>query len=205
VVRRAREAALSGNEEEHAQVGQAQRRLPRQNSGRGLCVRSDTFTSCHDSPTNEKGGGGLIAGVAVALRSTRPSVRIIGVEPEGAAKLTRSLEAGSAVTLQTASSIADGLLPVRLGDLTFAHAREYVDEVVTVDDSVTRRAVEWLFRHARLVAEPSGAITTAALMLGLGDAASRGSVVAIVSGGNVEPGRYAEYVAHVASERLEVV
>ena len=141
------------------------------------------------------GGGGLIAGVAVAVKTIRPSVRIIGVEPEGAAKMTRSLAVGSPITLEKVASIADGLLPVRLGDLTFAHAREYVDEVVTVNDSATRQAVAWLFRHARLVAEPSGAIATAAAMLGLGDAdSSRGAIVAIVSGGNVEPERYARYV-----------
>lgn len=143
----------------------------------------------------EVGGGGLASGVAAALKLTKPSIRVIGVEPEGAAKMKRSLEAGAPVTLEQTSSVADGLLPVRPGDLTFAHVREFVDEVVTVEDDAIIAAVAWLFRHARLVVEPSGAITTAAIMSGVGEVDfDNGSVVAIVSGGNVEAEKYAEYI-----------
>jgi threonine dehydratase len=99
------------------------------------------------------------------------------------------------VTLERVSSIADGLLAVRPGDLTFAHVRAFVDEVVLVPDDAIRRAVAWLFKHARLVVEPSGAITTAAAMLGLGNVdPARGPVIAVVSGGNVGPEQYAQYI-----------
>jgi threonine dehydratase len=143
----------------------------------------------------EVGGGGLISGTSAALKQKKPTVRVIGVEPEGAAKMTRSLEAGHPVTLDKTASIADGLMSIRPGDLTFAHVQKFVDEVVVVPDDAIARAVAWLFRYARLVVEPSGAITTAAAMLDLGNIdPSRGPVVAIVSGGNVEPEKYAAYI-----------
>jgi threonine dehydratase len=144
----------------------------------------------------EVGGGGLISGTAIAVKQRKPSIRVVGVEPEGAAKMSRSLQAGHPVTLEKTSSIADGLMSIRPGDLTFAHVKKYVDEVVTVPDDAIARAVAWLFRHARLVVEPSGAITTAAIMSGKGRVdGSSGPVVAIVSGGNVEPEKYAQYIA----------
>ncbi|MGQ0732150.1 MAG: threonine ammonia-lyase [Acidobacteriota bacterium] len=143
----------------------------------------------------EVGGGGLSAGVSAAIKQRAPQVRVVGVEPSGAAKMSASLKAGHPVTLETVSSIADGLITVRPGDLTFEHVRAFVDAVVTVDDADMVRAIKWLFHHARLVAEPSGSVTTAAVMLGLGGIdASAGPVVAIVSGGNVEPAKYAEYI-----------
>jgi threonine dehydratase len=143
----------------------------------------------------EVGGGGLISGTSAALKQRKPSVRVVGVEPEGAPKMTRSLEAGKPVTLDKTASIADGLMSIRPGDLTFAHVQKFVDEVVVVPEDAIARAVAWLFRNAKLVVEPSGAITTAAIMLGLGHIdRSRGPVVAIVSGGNVEPEKYAQYI-----------
>jgi len=147
----------------------------------------------------EVGGGGLSSGVSAAIKQRAPHVRVIGVEPEGAAKMKRSLEAGKPVTLEKTASIADGLLTIRPGDLTFAHVRAFVDEVVTVTDDDMIRAIAWLYRHARLVVEPSGAVTIAALMRGLGGVdPSRGPVVAIVSGGNVEPDKYARYITFQA-------
>jgi threonine dehydratase len=143
----------------------------------------------------EVGGGGLSSGVAAAIKQRAPHVRVVGVEPEGAAKMKRSLEAGRPVTLDRVASIADGLMTVRPGDLTFEHVRAFVDEVVTVSDADTVKAIAWLYRNARLVVEPSGAVTTAAIMLGLGGTdATKGPVVAIVSGGNVEAAKYAEYI-----------
>ena len=127
------------------------------------------------------GGGGLLAGVAAAIKQSRPSVRVVGVEPAGAAAMKASLEAGHVVTLAKTESIADGLMPLRPGDLTFAHAQAFVDEVVTVEDSQIIDAVLWLFGSAKVVAEPSGAATVAAALAG----ASRGVTVAIVSGGNI--------------------
>ena len=127
------------------------------------------------------GGGGLLAGVAAATKQTRPDVRVVGVEPAGAAAMKASLEAGQAVTLPKTESVADGLMPVRPGDITFAHAKEFVDEVVTVSDDQIIDAMLWLFTSAKIVAEPSGAATVGAALNG----AARGVTVAIISGGNV--------------------
>jgi len=141
------------------------------------------------------GGGGLASGIAAAIKLSKPSVRIVAVEPAGAPKMSRSLEAGHPVTLDRTASIADGLMNLRPGDLTFAHIQRYVDEVVTVGEADIASAVGWLFRHARLVAEPSGAITAAAVALGLGHAdPANGPIVAIVTGGNVAPEKFAKYI-----------
>ena len=139
------------------------------------------------------GGGGLISGVATAIRGMRGGVRVIGVEPAGAAKMSTSLAAGQPVTLPSTSSLADGLLAVRPGDLTFAHVRQHVAEVVTVDEDAIAAAVRWLFTEARIVAEPSGA-TALARILQAGPAAGR-VPVAIVSGGNVEPAVFAALIS----------
>jgi threonine dehydratase len=136
------------------------------------------------------GGGGLLAGVAAAVKQSRPSVRIIGVEPSGAAAMKASLEAGHPVTLDKTASIADGLMPVRPGDLTFAHARQFVDAVVTVDDDEIVDAVLWLFAKAKVVAEPSGAATVAAALTN--KVTAEGPLVAIVSGGNISLDRLEE-------------
>jgi len=138
------------------------------------------------------GGGGLISGVSVAIKGMRSSVRIVGVEPEGAAKMSRSRDAGHPVTLEQVSSIADGLLAVRPGDVTFAHVQAFVDEVMTVTDDQIKAAVRWLFSEASLVAEPSGAAAVAGA-LARGPAA--GTSVAIISGGNVDPVAYASYIS----------
>lgn len=129
------------------------------------------------------GGGGLVAGVAAAIKLTRPEVKVIGVEPSGAAKMKASIDAGYPVTLEKTESIADGLMPVRPGDLTFAHVQAYVDRIVTVDDSQIIDAVLWIFEKAKIVAEPSGAASVAAALAGLVD--TTGPIVAIVSGGNM--------------------
>ena len=142
------------------------------------------------------GGGGLLSGVSVAIQGMRSGVRIVGVEPEGAPKMSRSRAAGHPVTLDHISSIADGLLAVRPGDLTFAHVQALVDDVMTVTDDQIKAALRWLFTEASLVAEPSGAAAVAgALARG-----SSGDVsVAIVSGGNVDPAAYATYITDAGS------
>jgi threonine dehydratase len=131
------------------------------------------------------GGGGLSAGVAAAIKLHRPKVRVIGVEPAGAPKLSRAREAGAPVRLDKTSSIADGLLAVEIGHLTFAHHQRYIDDVVLVDDAAMRRAMRALLDRAKLVAEPSGAIAVAAMMEG---AVPRheGPTVLVLSGGNIE-------------------
>ena len=136
------------------------------------------------------GGGGFAAGVSTAIKLSRPSIRVIGVEPAGAAAMKASLEAGHVVTLDHTHSIADGLMPVRPGDLTFAHVRRFVDQVVTVEDAQIADAVIWLFDKASLLTEPSGAATVAAALAGA--AGVDGPVVAIVSGGNVTRERIEE-------------
>jgi threonine dehydratase len=144
------------------------------------------------------GGGGLAAGVAAAVKQSRPDVKVVGVEPEGAAAMKRSLDAGQPVTLPSTRTIADGLMPVRPGDLTFAHVRRFADAVVTVDDTAIADAVVWIFSHAKLVAEPSGAATVAAVLSGALDAAlaSDGPIVAIVSGGNMGPERLRDFMTN---------
>jgi threonine dehydratase len=142
------------------------------------------------------GGGGMASGVAAAIKLSKPSVRILAVEPIGAPKMTKSLEAGQPITLPSSKSIADGLMNLRPGDITFAHIRKFVDEVVTVGEEDIAANVAWLFRNARLVVEPSGAVTTAAVALGQGHVdLTKGPVVAVVSGGNVAPEAFAKYVA----------
>ncbi len=132
------------------------------------------------------GGGGLLAGVAAAVRELAPGARIVGVEPAGAASMQRSVEDGAPVTLDRVETVADGLKPVRPGDLTFEHVRDLVDEVVTVEDDAIVAAVLWLFGR-RLVVEPSGAATVAALLSGRVEAPDAGETVAVLSGGNIEP------------------
>jgi threonine dehydratase len=140
-------------------------------------------------------GGGLISGVSAAIKQSKPSVRIIGVEAAGAARMTASLKAGRPVTLEKVSGVADGLLAVRPGDLTFAHVKAFVDEVVTVDDAGILDALRWLFERAKLVVEPSGAITVAAALKRApeGDGPDH-PTVAVLSGGNVAAGDYARYL-----------
>jgi threonine dehydratase len=147
------------------------------------------------------GGGGLAAGVAAAVKQSRPSIRVIGVEPSGAAKMTASLAAGHPVTLERTQTIADGLMPVRPGDLTFEHVRAFVDRVLTVNDDAIADATRWLYFEAKLVVEPSGAATMAAMLTAdpSGPLADAGRVVAILSGGNVAPETIA---ATVATARL---
>jgi threonine dehydratase len=132
------------------------------------------------------GGGGLLAGVAAAIRRLSPGTRIVGVEPDGAPKMRKSLDAGEPVTLSSIDTIADGLKPVRPGDLTFAHVREFVDDVVTLSDESMRAAVLWCYQR-RLVVEPSGAATLAGLLSGRVKPAPDGEIVAILSGGNLDP------------------
>ena len=165
-------------------------------AGQGT-VGLELLDQCPDVATIvvEIGGGGLSSGVAAAVKQRAPHVRVVGVEPQGAPKMTRSLEAGHPVTLDTVGTIADGLMTVRPGDLTFEHVRTFIDEVITVADPEMVRAIAWLYRNAKIVVEPSGSVTTAAIMLGLGGIdPTKGPVVAIVSGGNVEPSKYAEYI-----------
>ncbi|MFL5561894.1 MAG: threonine/serine dehydratase [Gemmatimonadaceae bacterium] len=130
------------------------------------------------------GGGGLSAGVATAIKLTVPNARVIGVEPAGAPKLTRARAAGKPVKLEKTGGLADGLLAVEVGAIPFAHHQAYIDDVVVVPDEALADAMRFLLDRMKLVVEPSGAITVAALMTHA--AKTRGPVVAVLSGGNIE-------------------
>jgi threonine dehydratase len=140
------------------------------------------------------GGGGMFSGVVASLRRLRPNLRLIGVEPAGAASMRAALDANEVVTLPGTRTIADGLMPVRVGDLTFRHVRDLADDVVTVDDDMIREAARFLLLRRKLVVEYSGAATVAALLSGA--VRSPGRTVAILSGGNMDPA----VVAELASE-----
>lgn len=130
------------------------------------------------------GGGGLSAGVATAVKRLAPNVRLVGAEPAGAPKLTRARAAGHPVRLTSTESIADGLLAVQVGTLNFAHHQAYLDEVVTVEDDALLSAMRLLLDRCKLLVEPSGAITVAAMLSGAVTPAGR--TVAVLSGGNIE-------------------
>lgn len=130
------------------------------------------------------GGGGLLAGIAVAIKALSPSTRVIGIEPERTPKLSRAREAGKPVRLEHQQGLADGLLVAEIGDIPFHHHQAYVDEVVTVGDPDILKAMRHLLDRAKLVVEPSGAITVAALLTGA--VRPRGPTVAVLSGGNIE-------------------
>ena len=132
------------------------------------------------------GGGGLASGVAAAIKLSRPGIRVVGVEPAGSNAMQQSLAAGAPTTLVETRSVADGLLPVRPGDLTFSHVQMFVDEVVTVTEAAIVAAMRALYFDAKIVVEPSGATALAALMSGA-VVAGQGPVVAVLSGGNVSP------------------
>ena len=134
------------------------------------------------------GGGGLSAGVATAIKARVPSARVVGVEPAGAPKLTRAREAGRPVRLEKTSGLADGLLAVEIGSVPFAHHQRYIDEVVTVDDSSVPPAMRLLLDRMKIVAEPSGAITVAALLSGRIEPRRLGTrpIAIVLSGGNIE-------------------
>jgi threonine dehydratase len=137
------------------------------------------------------GGGGLASGVAAAVKRMQPRARVVGVEPEGAASMRRALDNGSPQLLDHIDTIADGLAPVIAGELTFEHARDLIDDVVTVTDDSIRRATALLIGRHKIVVEYSGAATTAALLSGR--VRAKGSrVAAIVSGGNLDPTVLAE-------------
>lgn len=140
------------------------------------------------------GGGGLIAGVAAAIKLSDPSIRVVGVEPDGAPKMSQSLAAGLPVTLASVKSIADGLMAVRPGILNFLHVQAFVDEVITVSDADIVDAARALWDVARIAVEPSGATAVAGALPRVADWAREGPVVAVLSGGNVSLTALAELI-----------
>jgi threonine dehydratase len=131
------------------------------------------------------GGGGLIGGAAAALAHTRPGTRVVGVQAEGAASMVASLAAGHPVPLPSVRTMADGIAVRCPSDLTLAHVRAYVDEVVTVTEEELSAALLLLLERAKSVVEPAGAATLAAILAGR--VGGKGTAVALLSGGNVDP------------------
>src|SRR3954468_8826306 len=131
------------------------------------------------------GGGGLLAGVALAIKAKRPDIRVVGVQAEEAAAYPESLRTGTPVALEKMTTMADGIAVACPGDVPFAAIQEHVDEVVTVSEESLSQALVLLLERAKLVVEPSGAAAVAAIMDN--PEAFGTPVVAVLSGGNVDP------------------
>ncbi|MDH3422360.1 MAG: threonine/serine dehydratase [Gemmatimonadota bacterium] len=139
------------------------------------------------------GAGGLASGVAAAVKRLQPKAKIIGVEPEGAASMRLALDNGSPTVLPEIDTIADGLAPIIVGQLTFEHARDLMDDVVTVSDEGIRRATALLISRQKVVVEYSGATAVAGLLAGKIDAEGK-RIAVVVSGGNMDPTLLAEVI-----------
>lgn len=138
------------------------------------------------------GGGGLISGVAIALKSERPAIEVIGVQAASCAPVAGSLETGTPVPVESALTIADGIAVKRPGELTLSLIARWVDEMVAVEEDEVAEAMVFLMERAKLVVEGAGAVGVAALLTGRVAPAGHGTTVALLSGGNVDAGLLAE-------------
>jgi threonine dehydratase len=145
-------------------------------------------------------GGGLIGGIATAVKALAPNARVIGVEPELAGDAAESFRTGERVswsTEQTYRTIADGLRTTPVGEIPWGQIQKYVDGIITVSEDEIRDAVRRLAADARLVVEPSGAVTYAAYLHHAGIVGTTGKVVAVVSGGNIALDTLARIIAPI--------
>jgi threonine dehydratase len=136
------------------------------------------------------GGGGLISGVAAAIKLTNPKIKVIGIEPELAADAQASLRSGKIVAFpaeQVSRTLADGLRTQSIGDINFEHIRKYVDDIITVTEEEIRQAMKYLSANPDTVAEPSGAVSVAGFIFHASELPRTKLNVAIISGGNIEP------------------
>jgi threonine dehydratase len=136
------------------------------------------------------GGGGLISGIATAIKESRPEVKVIGVEPEFAADARESLRTGKiqfTLAENAARTLADGLRSQSVGPINFEHIRKYVDAIIAVTEAEIKQAMRHLLFAGRILAEPSGAVATAATMFHTSEIPVSRKTVAVVSGGNIEP------------------
>jgi threonine dehydratase len=140
------------------------------------------------------GGGGLVSGIAVAIKTLRPDVRIVGVQAKGAASFPGSITAGHPVPLASMATIADGIAVGCPGELTFRLVEQYVDALVTVSEDALARALLMALERAKLVVEPAGVASMAAVMEAPGD--FEPPVVAVLSGGNIDPVLLARVIRH---------
>jgi threonine dehydratase len=141
------------------------------------------------------GGGGLVSGIATAVKALKPSVRVIGVEAGGAASMRAALDAGHLVTLSSISTIADGIATKTAGPLTLDIVRDLVDDVITVDDEEIIRAVLLLLERCKLLVEGAGAAGVAALLGGRMDLTGK-KTVAVLSGGNIDMNLVGKFIQH---------
>jgi threonine dehydratase len=164
-------------------------------AGQGT-VGLEVLDQCPDVATVvvSAGGGGLLAGVAAAIKDRRPDVRVVAVQAEGAAAFPDSLAAGRPVALAAMSTMADGIAVASPGELTLAHCAELVDDVRTVTEEDLSRALLFCLERAKLVVEPAGVAAVAAVLAD--PAAFPPPVVAIVSGGNIDPVLLLKVVQH---------
>jgi threonine dehydratase len=146
------------------------------------------------------GGGGLLSGVSTAIKLSGSHAKVIGVEPELANDAQQSFRSGQIVAIpaeKAAGTLADGLRTQSIGPINFEHIRKYVDDIVTVSEAEIREAVRRMVGSARLVPEPSGAVTFAAWLCHRAELPEARKIVAIISGGNVEPGLLADLLKSV--------
>jgi len=137
------------------------------------------------------GGGGMISGIATAIKLSRPEVKIIGAEPQFAADAQASLRAGKIVQLEATEvtrTLADGLRTQSIGAINFEHIRRYVDDIVTVSEDEIRETTRRLSVDPNTTAEPSGAVAAAAFLFHRAELPETTVIVAVISGGNIEPG-----------------
>jgi threonine dehydratase len=136
------------------------------------------------------GGGGMLSGVATAIKLSNPKIKVIGVEPELAADAQASLRAGKIVNLPASDvsrTAADGLRTQSIGPINFEHIRRYVDDIITVSEEQIRQAAKYLSSNPATVAEPSGAVAVAGFIFHARELPATKMNVAILSGGNIDP------------------
>jgi len=164
-------------------------------AGQGT-VGLEVMEQCPDVATVvvSAGGGGVVSGIAAAVKGVRPDVRVVAVQAEAAAAFPPSLAAGCPVPLESMATMADGIAVAAPGDLTLAHVRDLVDEVRTVSEEDLSRALLFCLERAKLVVEPAGVAAVAAVLAD--PTAFRPPVVAVVSGGNIDPVLLIKVVQH---------
>ena len=141
------------------------------------------------------GGGGMISGIATAMKLTNPAIKVIGAEPEVAADARASLRAGKIVEFsadEVTRTLADGLRTQSIGPINFEHIRRYVDDIIAVSESEIRQTTQMLSENSKTVAEPSGAVAVAAFLFHESELPKTQKNVAVISGGNIEPQVLAE-------------
>jgi threonine dehydratase len=147
-------------------------------------------------------GGGLLSGVATAIKRLRPNVKVFGIEPELAGDTAESFRTGQIVTWGaelTSRTIADGLRTQSVGERNFAHIQAFVDGIITVTEAEIRAAIRAIVNSARIVPEPSGAVSSAALLFHSAQLPPFKNAVAVVSGGNVDPGLLAQVLTETGA------